>query len=71
MEQLKQNLLNLVNERLNSQSESFLPMEAVYYVVKDFYRDVDDTYKNYLQQVELQKQQLAQQEQNKEDKQED
>lgn len=67
MEQLKQNLLNLVNERLNSQGESFLPMEAIYYVVKDFYRDVDDTYKNYLQQVELQKQQLAQQEQNKQE----
>lgn len=43
MEQLKQQLLQLVN---NSQ----LPMEAIYYVVKDFYRDVDDAYKQALQQ---------------------
>ena len=71
MEQLKQNLLNLVNERLNSQDESFLPMEAIYYVVKDFYRDVDDYYKDYLRQVELQKQQMAQQELEQENKQED
>lgn len=43
MEQLKQQLLQLVN---NSQ----LPLEAIYYVVKDFYRDVDDAYKQALQQ---------------------
>ena len=43
MEQLKQQLLQLVN---NSQ----LPLEAIYYVVKDFYRDVDDAYRQALQQ---------------------
>ena len=53
MEQLKQDLLNKVNERLNSK-ESFLPLEAIYYVVKDFYRDVEDAYKNYLTQKQQQ-----------------
>ena len=43
MEPLKQQLLQLAN---NSQ----LPLEAIYYVVKDFYRDVDDAYKQALQQ---------------------
>ena len=43
MEQLKQQLLQLVNQ-------SNLPLEAIYYVVKDFYRDVDDAYKQALQQ---------------------
>lgn len=43
MEQLKQQLLQLVNA-------SNLPLEAIYYVVKDFYRDVDDAYKQALQQ---------------------
>ena len=43
MEQLKQQLLQLVN---NSQ----LPLEAIYYIVKDFYRDVDDAYRQALQQ---------------------
>lgn len=43
MEQFKQQLLHLAN---NAQ----LPLEAIYYVVKDFYRDVDDAYKSYLQQ---------------------
>lgn len=43
MEQLKQQLLQLVNQ-------SNLPLEAIYYVVKDFYRDVDDAYRQALQQ---------------------
>ena len=43
MEQLKQQLLQLVNT-------SNLPLEAIYYVVKDFYRDVDDAYRQALQQ---------------------
>lgn len=43
MEQLKQQLLKLVNT-------SNLPLEAIYYVVKDFYRDVDDAYRQALQQ---------------------
>lgn len=53
MEQLKQQLLYLVN---NSQ----LPLEAIYYVVKDFYRDVDDAYQQALQQ-EIAKAKAAQQ----------
>ena len=43
MEQLKQNLVSMVNQ-------SDLPFEAIYYVVKDFFRDVDDTYKLLLKQ---------------------
>ena len=41
MEQLKQKLLQMVND-------SNLPLEAIYYVCKDFFRDVDDTYKQFL-----------------------
>lgn len=47
MEQLKQQLLQLVNT-------SNLPLEAIYYVVKDFYRDVDDAYRQALQQQAIQ-----------------
>ncbi len=43
MEQLKQQLLQVVNQ-------SNLPLEAIYYIVKDFYRDVDDAYRQALQQ---------------------
>lgn len=41
MEELKNKLLQVVNE-------SGLPLEAVYYVCKDFFRDVDDTYQQFL-----------------------
>lgn len=41
MEQLKQKLVQAVNE-------CNLPLEAIYYVSKDFFRDVDDTYKKFL-----------------------
>ena len=41
MEQLKQQLLQVVNE-------SNLPLEAIYYVCKDFFRDVDDAYQQFL-----------------------
>ena len=41
MEQLKQQLLQVVNE-------SNLPLEAIYYVCKDFFRDVDDAYTKFL-----------------------
>lgn len=41
MEELKNKLLQAVNE-------AQLPLEAVYYVVKDLYRDVNDTYTRYL-----------------------
>ena len=42
MEELKQKLLQVVNE-------SDLPLEAIYYVSKDFFRDVDSAYKDFLQ----------------------
>ena len=41
MEELKNKLLQVVNE-------SGLPLEAIYYVCKDFFRDVDDTYQQFL-----------------------
>ena len=41
MEQLKIKLLQVVNE-------SGLPIDAIYYVCKDFFRDVDDTYQQFL-----------------------
>lgn len=44
MEELKQKLLQAVNE-------SGLPLEAIYYVSKDFFRDVDDTYKGFLSKI--------------------
>lgn len=43
MEQLKQKLVQVVNE-------CNLPFEAIYYVSKDFFRDIDDTYKQFLKQ---------------------
>lgn len=58
MEELKQKLLQAVNE-------SGLPLDAIYYVSKDFFRDVDDTYKDFLQQKKIQQQQ------NEENKQEE
>ena len=47
MEELKRKLLQVVNE-------SNLPLEAIYYLVKDLYRDVDDTYQRYLKEFEKQ-----------------
>ena len=43
MEEFKNNLLYLINN-------SGLSIDAVYYVFKDVYRDLDDTYKNFLKQ---------------------
>lgn len=48
MEQLKQKLIDCVNE-------SKLPAEAVYFVVKDFYRDILDSYEVYKKQAEAAK----------------
>lgn len=45
MEELKIKLYQAANE-------SGLPLEAIYFVAKDFFRDVDATYQNYLRQVE-------------------
>ena len=55
MEKLKLKLLQAANE-------SNLPLEAIYYVTKDFFRDVDDTYKRYLEQVQAQKENKKQEE---------
>lgn len=43
MEELKKQLLKDCND-------SGLPLEAVYYLVKDLFRDVSDTYEEYLKQ---------------------
>ena len=49
MEQLKQKLVQVVNE-------ANLPLDAIYYVTKDFFRDVDDAYKQFLiQQTKYEK----------------
>ena len=56
MEQLKNKLLQVVNE-------SGLPLDAIYYVCKDFFRDVDDTYQQFL----LKQKELKLQEEQKEE----
>ena len=48
MNELKSKLLQELNA-------SNLPLEAILFVVRDLYRDVDETYRNYMQQVEQQK----------------
>ena len=45
MEELKNKLLQDCNE-------SGLPLEAIYYLVKDLFRDVSDTYENILKLIE-------------------
>ena len=45
MEELKNKLYEAANT-------SGLPLEAIYFVAKDFFRDVDATYQNYLKQME-------------------
>ena len=45
MDKLKKQLLQLVNN-------SELPLEAVYYVIKDLYRDVVEVYDKMLQEQE-------------------
>jgi hypothetical protein len=60
MEEFKKELLKVVE---NSQ----LPPEAIYFVVKDFYRDVIDSYEGYRQMMKEQAEKSAPQE-DKEDK---
>lgn len=58
MEQLKNKLLQAANE-------SGLPLDAIYYVCKDFFRDVDDTYQQFLikqKQLKLQEEQQEEEE---------
>lgn len=56
MEELKQQLVALINE-----NHSRLSAEAIYYVVKDFYRDIADAYEDYLtRKIEAEKKQTPQ-----------
>lgn len=41
MEELRNNLFKLINE-------ANLPPEAIYYICKDFYREVSDSYQTFL-----------------------
>lgn len=51
MNELKQQLLNICNE-------SKLPLEAIYFIVKDLYRDVEDTFNNALLQQKKEKEEI-------------
>ena len=57
MEKLKNKLLQVVNE-------SSLPLDAVYYVCKDFFRDVDDTYQQFLLKQQKEENKKQQEEEN-------
>ena len=43
MEELRQKIIALINE-------SKLPLEAIVFIVRDVYRDVDMTFQNYLKE---------------------
>lgn len=57
MEKLKNKLLQVVNE-------SGLPLDAVYYVCKDFFRDVDDAYQQFLLKQQEEENKKQQEEEN-------
>jgi hypothetical protein len=48
MEEFKNNLIKVTNE-------SNLPIEAIYFVVKDFYRDVESAMSEYKARIEAEK----------------
>lgn len=48
MENLRKQLVDAINN-------CGLPLEAAYYIMKDVYRDLSDTYESYLKQQEAQK----------------
>lgn len=48
MEELKQNIIKLCNE-------SQLPLEAILFVVRDTYRDIDEAYRAYKEQLNNEK----------------
>lgn len=50
MEELKKELLKICNS-------SELPLEAIYYVVKDLYRDVDDVYRKTMEKLSISQEQ--------------
>ena len=60
MEEFRKKLLNLVNQ-------AELPPEAIFYVVKDFYRDLVESYNSYLAEVERRKAEAAAAQQIKEE----
>lgn len=43
MEELRQKIITLINE-------SGLPLEAIVFIVRDVYRDVDMTFQNYFKE---------------------
>ena len=43
MEELRQKIIALINE-------SGLPLEAIVFIIRDVYRDVDITFQNYLKE---------------------
>ena len=43
MEELRQKIIALINER-------GLPLEAIVFIIRDVYRDVDITFQNYLKE---------------------
>jgi len=49
MEKFRKQLIDLINS-------TQLPAEAVYYIVKDVYRDLYEDYQSYLREVEQQEQ---------------
>lgn len=55
MEELREQILDLCN---NSQ----LPIDAIFYILKDIYRDARDTYSQYCEQRKVQKQKEEQKE---------
>lgn len=60
MEEFRKKLFNLVNQ-------AELPPEAIFYVVKDFYRDLVESYNSYLAEVERRKTEAAAAQQIKEE----
>lgn len=56
MYELKDSLLQICNE-------SGLPLEAIVFVVRDLYRDVEDAYKRYKEAVAQQEQVASKEEQ--------
>ena len=61
MEELKEKLINLCNE-------SELSLEAILFVVKDLWRDVEDTIRRVKKQQEEQKQQEQEKDESEENK---
>ncbi len=49
MEELREKIVKDVNE-------ANLPLDCVYYLFKDLFRDLETEYSNYIQQMKIQKQ---------------